>query len=169
VWPDVFVKKSPNDHKNGPSNPPTNFIQLKFCPNHWAIFSLNKNCLMLKFFAKLAKFFPIWSHWLSTKDWLLLKEFRLWDRPNMKKAVSLSGPNTYILRLKGVTKNWILKLTRPHPTHSPLGLTCPRPIHSLLEPTCPPTSYPVSFSTDCQIFSFPNSYLYCQSPVFLIP
>jgi hypothetical protein len=26
---------SANDHKNGPNNPPINFIQLKFRPNHW--------------------------------------------------------------------------------------------------------------------------------------
>jgi hypothetical protein len=56
-----FVK-SQCDQKNGPSNPPTNFIQLKFCPNNCAIFSLNKNCPMLKIFAQSAKFFPIWSH-----------------------------------------------------------------------------------------------------------
>jgi hypothetical protein len=38
---------------------------------------------MLKIFAQSAKFFPIWSHWLLMKDWLSLKEFRLWDRPNV--------------------------------------------------------------------------------------
>jgi hypothetical protein len=52
------VKKWPNDHKNGPSNPPTNFIQLKFCPNHCAIFSLNKNRPMLKIFCPIGKMFP---------------------------------------------------------------------------------------------------------------
>jgi hypothetical protein len=56
VWPDVFEKKSPNDHKNGPDNPPTYFIQLKFCPNHWAIFFLEKNRPMLKTFAQIAIF-----------------------------------------------------------------------------------------------------------------
>jgi hypothetical protein len=71
VWPDVFCEKLPYNHKKGPNNPQTNFIQLRFCPNHWAIFSLQKNCPMLKNSAQLARFFPIWSHWLSTKDWLV--------------------------------------------------------------------------------------------------
>jgi hypothetical protein len=46
-----------NDHKNGPNNPPTNFIQLKFRPNHWAISSLKKNCPMPKTFA-IGQFLP---------------------------------------------------------------------------------------------------------------
>jgi hypothetical protein len=29
------------------NNPPTNFIQPKFCPNHWEIFSLKRNRPML--------------------------------------------------------------------------------------------------------------------------
>jgi hypothetical protein len=55
------VKKSPNDHKNGPNNPPTNLIQLKFRPTQWAFFPWKKSRNAKKI-AQMAKFFPILSH-----------------------------------------------------------------------------------------------------------
>jgi hypothetical protein len=58
----LFVKKSPNDHKNGPNNPPTNFYSTKILPKSLGNFFLEKNLPMLKTFAKWQKIFPIWSH-----------------------------------------------------------------------------------------------------------
>jgi hypothetical protein len=68
-WPQKWPKKSPNQ-----------FQSTKISPKSMGIFFLEKNCPMLKTFAQMAKIFPIWSHWLSTKDRTWLKEFRLWDR-----------------------------------------------------------------------------------------
>jgi hypothetical protein len=47
-----FVKKSPNDHKNGTNNPPINFIQLiqlLFCPNG----KIFPNLVTLTFYERL--------------------------------------------------------------------------------------------------------------------
>jgi hypothetical protein len=42
-------------------------------------FFVVKNRPTLRFFAQMAKFFPIWSHWLPMKDWLSSKVFWVWD------------------------------------------------------------------------------------------
>jgi hypothetical protein len=59
----VFVKKLPNDHKNGPNNPPNQFYSTKTLPKSLGNFFLEKNRPMLKTFAQMAKFFSrLWSH-----------------------------------------------------------------------------------------------------------
>jgi hypothetical protein len=40
----------------------------KTLPKSLGNFFLEKNCPKLRTFAQMAKFFPIWSHWLSTKE-----------------------------------------------------------------------------------------------------
>jgi hypothetical protein len=62
-----------------PKQSPNQFNSTKISPKSLGNFFLEKNHPMLKTFAQIAIFFQIWSHWLSTKEWLSSKVFWLKD------------------------------------------------------------------------------------------
>jgi hypothetical protein len=96
---------------------------------------------MQKTFARVAKFFPIWSHWLSTKDWPWLKEFRLKDQ-------AIQSSEFFNFHLK--TSRRRLRVTRSG--RWARGWPCPRRRH------CPPcrTSCSCPRGPACEILSAPE-------------
>jgi hypothetical protein len=78
---------------------------------------------MLKTFAQMAKFFPIWSHWLATKDWPWLKEFRLWDQALIKFSIVFVLIFYIYLKIRTITMRTKLHRTAIECIKCPPNLT----------------------------------------------